>query len=110
MPPVDTSQLLGETVRELRLERDMTQQQLADFCRIDRSFLISLEKGRANTSARTLVLIAAAFGIRPSELFRRFSNKVMKGIAAEQRKPTAGATTRPRKTPDRAAAKTKKIE
>jgi transcriptional regulator with XRE-family HTH domain len=78
--------LLGETIREIRLERGMTQQQVADFCRMERTFIIAVEKGRKNASGRTLILIAAALGILPAELFRRFSKSMMKTIRTEQRK------------------------
>ena len=40
----------GQTVRELRTERGMTQQQLADLCELHRTFITSIEKGRRNAS------------------------------------------------------------
>jgi transcriptional regulator with XRE-family HTH domain len=85
MPVVNTSVLLGETIREVRLERQMTQQALADRCKMERTFIIAVEKGRKNPSARTLIHFAAALKILPSELFRRFSKKIMKAVADEQR-------------------------
>lgn len=81
MPEINTQQLLGETIRELREQRELTQQELADRCGIHRVYLINVEKGRANTSARLLVQIAAVLQILPSEVFRRFSRRVMKAIA-----------------------------
>lgn len=80
---VNTKQLLGDTIREIRLERGLTQQQVADFCRMERTFIIAVEKGRKNASGRTLILIAAALSILPAELFRRFSRKVMKTVAED---------------------------
>lgn len=81
-----TTMLLGETIREIRIQRGMTQQQVADFCRMERTFIIAVEKGRKSPSGRTLILIAAALGILPAELFRQFSRKVMKTIADEHQK------------------------
>ena len=77
--------LLGDTIREIRLERGLTQQEVADFCQMERTFIIAVEKGRKNASGRTLILIAAALGILPAELFRRFTRKVMKSIADQQK-------------------------
>jgi DNA-binding XRE family transcriptional regulator len=45
--------LIGQTLREMRTERGMTQQQLADLCELHRTFIISIEKGRQNASAIT---------------------------------------------------------
>jgi DNA-binding XRE family transcriptional regulator len=47
--------LIGQTLREMRTVRGMTQQQLADLCEMHRTFIISIEKGRQNASAITLV-------------------------------------------------------
>jgi len=82
---VELMSLLGDTIREIRLERGLTQQEVADFCQMERTFIITVEKGRKNASGRTLILIAAALGILPAELFRRFTRKVMKSIADQQK-------------------------
>jgi len=81
---IDTPQLLGETIREIRNQRGLTQQQLADLSRMERTYIVALENGRKNPSGRTLVLIAGALGILPGELFRRFTKKVMKALKDEQ--------------------------
>lgn len=84
MPAIDTQEMLGQTIREIREQREMTQQQLADACGIHRVFMQRIEKGKENPSTRTIIGIAAALQILPSELFRRFNRRVMKAIAAEQ--------------------------
>jgi transcriptional regulator with XRE-family HTH domain len=68
-------------VREIRIERGMTQQQLADLCEMHRTFIISIEKGRQNASALTLVRLAAALGVLPAELFRAFTKHVMRSVS-----------------------------
>ena len=73
--------LIGQTVREMRTERGMTQQQLADLCEMHRTFIISIEKGRQNASAITLVRLAAALGVLPAELFRAFTKHVMRSVS-----------------------------
>lgn len=83
MPEATTSKLLGETIREIREQRDMTQRQLAEATGIHRVYLVGIEKGRENPSVGMVVKIAVALQILPSELFRRFSKRVMKAIADE---------------------------
>jgi transcriptional regulator with XRE-family HTH domain len=73
-------ELLGRTVKEIRLEQRMTQQQLADLAGLHRTFIISIEKGRQNLSAMTLIRLADALGVLPPELLRGFSRKVMHGL------------------------------
>ena len=76
--PAPILTLIGQTVREIRTERGMTQQQLADLCELHRTFIISIEKSRQNASAITLVRLAAALGVLP--LFRAFSKHVMRSM------------------------------
>jgi transcriptional regulator with XRE-family HTH domain len=83
--PVDTAKLLGETIREIRLQRGLTQKQVAELCDMERPYITDIEQGKKNASGRTLVLIAGALDILPAELFRRFSKKIMKEIARERR-------------------------
>jgi transcriptional regulator with XRE-family HTH domain len=72
--------LLGQTIREIRIERGMTQQQLADLCGRHRTFIISIEKGRQNASTMTLIRVASALRVLPSELFGKFTKSVMRGF------------------------------
>jgi transcriptional regulator with XRE-family HTH domain len=75
--------LIGQTLREMRTECGMTQQQLADLCEMHRTFIISIEKGRQNASAITLVRLAVALGVLPAELFRAFTKHVMRSVPVE---------------------------
>lgn len=87
-----TSRLLGETIREVREQRGMTQRQLAEACGTHRVYVISIEKGKENPSVGLVVKIAVALEILPSELFRRFSKRIMKAIADEHEKRSVAAT------------------
>lgn len=80
---VSALELLGQTVRDIRMERGMTQQQLADLCGRHRTFIISIEKGRQNASALTLIRIASALRVLPSELFEKFTKQVMRSLPTE---------------------------
>lgn len=76
---------LGATIREIRLRRGMTQQQLADACGFERVFIIAIEKGRQNASARTLVKLAAALRVQPLDLFRGYTKATMRKVASSLR-------------------------
>lgn len=58
----------------------MTQQQLADLCGVHRSFVISIEKGRQNLSLSSLLRIATALGVLPSDLMRGYTRQVMRRL------------------------------
>jgi transcriptional regulator with XRE-family HTH domain len=75
--------LLGQTIREIRIERGMTQQQLADLCGRHRTFIVAIEKGRQNASTLTLVRVAAALRVLPSDLFVKFTKSVMRALPVE---------------------------
>jgi transcriptional regulator with XRE-family HTH domain len=84
MPPFNMLELLGDAIRELRIERGMTQKELAEACETERTFIVALEKGRKNAGTATIVRIAAALGVVPAELFRRFTKKAMRTIATQK--------------------------
>jgi transcriptional regulator with XRE-family HTH domain len=90
MAPFNMLELLGEAIREIRIERGMTQQQLADACETERTFIVALEKGRKNASTTTVVNLARGLGVLPHELFRRFTKKAMRSIPVSQLKRGSG--------------------
>ena len=73
-------ELLGHTVREIRAEKGMTQQEVADRCGVNRTFIIAVEKGRQNASTMSLIKISAALDVLPAELFRAFAESAMRNM------------------------------
>lgn len=59
----------GARVRELRLEREMSQEQLAFAAGLDRTYIVSVEGGRRNVSLVNIVRIAKALDVPTKELF-----------------------------------------
>lgn len=55
--------------RELRLARNLTQEQLAFDAQIDLTYVGGIERGRRNPSLLVLTRIAASLSIHPRELF-----------------------------------------
>ena len=52
----------GKRIKQLRLEQDMTQQNLADKIGVDRSYMGFLERGERNPSLEVIIKIAKALG------------------------------------------------
>ena len=60
---------MRSTIRELREQRGLTQQQLADWVNVSRQTIISLESGRYNPSILLAHTIAKTFGLAIEEIF-----------------------------------------
>lgn len=61
---------VGQRVRDLRIERGITQEALALSADIDRSLLIDLEKGRRSLLFERLYDLAAALDVPVTEIMR----------------------------------------
>ena len=65
---MDLVRQLGKTVRRYRLAADLSQEELAFQAGMKRSYLSDLERGTRNPTVRAVGRLAAALGVRPSEL------------------------------------------
>ncbi|CEP69179.1 RmlC-like jelly roll fold [Moorella glycerini] len=65
----ETLRRLGENIRSLRQEREMTLARISDLTGLSVSMLSMVERGEANPSIGTLVAIANALGVSLSDLF-----------------------------------------
>ncbi|NJO25054.1 MAG: helix-turn-helix transcriptional regulator [Bacteroidia bacterium] len=59
----------GQRVKEIRLKKQLTQEEVAWEAGIEPMQLSRIERGVINTSISHLLAIAKAIGIHPSELF-----------------------------------------
>ncbi len=59
---------LGDAIRRMRLEAELSQEQLADRAEINPKQIGVLERGRGNPTYTTLALVASALEIRIGEL------------------------------------------
>ena len=78
MPPRRQSQprspehaALGEAIRLARVERGLSQEQLADAAGVHVTHLGGVERGVRNPNYSTLVRIAGALGVSPGTLVTR---------------------------------------
>jgi transcriptional regulator with XRE-family HTH domain len=59
----------GARVRRIRLQKGMTQEDLAFTCGLDRSYIGSVERGERNVSLLNMHKIVRALGVPMKELF-----------------------------------------
>lgn len=60
---------LGQAIRAARLERGVSQEELAERAAIDRSYLSSIERGAQNPGIVAMLKVAAALEMTAAELF-----------------------------------------
>lgn len=63
-------QLVGHNIRRLRLEKGLSQAQLAKQAGINRAYLSTVENGKRNISIDNIVAIANAMALDPRRLLR----------------------------------------
>lgn len=68
---VDPATSFGQLLRQLRLERKMSQDALAAVSGYERAFISLVELGKTNPSLRSIFDICAALGIKPSVFLGR---------------------------------------
>ena len=61
--------LFGERLRELRTERNLSQEHLAELAGLDRNYIGQIERAERNVALVNIVKIAKAMKIEPGELF-----------------------------------------
>lgn len=66
---------IGQKIKEMRLEKKLTQSILATYADIDIRTVQLIEKGELNMSLKVLYSISAALDIHPSELLQKIKEK-----------------------------------
>ena len=62
-------QIIGLTIRECRLKKDWTQEDLASASGLHPSYIGGIERGQRNVGLINLMKIAKALDVHPSQLF-----------------------------------------
>lgn len=60
---------IGQRIRELRLEKQLSQEALAFNAGVDRTYMSDLENGRRNVSVEVLERVISALGIGFKDFF-----------------------------------------
>lgn len=58
----------GENIRRLRLEKNLSLRAMSNACRLDNSKISRIERGSVNVTLTTLLELAEALNLHPSEL------------------------------------------
>ncbi len=62
-------QKFGKRLKSLRIDRDLTQLELAEILDLSPNFIGMIERGERNTTVENVFNIARALGVKPSNLF-----------------------------------------
>ncbi|MHB8091856.1 MAG: helix-turn-helix domain-containing protein [Syntrophales bacterium] len=73
----------GETIRDLRKAKQISQETLAEAGNLDRSFISLLECGHKQPSLITIFQLAKAFNISASNILSLVEEKINKKIGGE---------------------------
>ncbi|MGH8323872.1 MAG: helix-turn-helix domain-containing protein [Steroidobacteraceae bacterium] len=65
------STVFGQVLREQRISRELSQEDLALAADVDRTFVSQMERGIRQPTITTLIKLAGALGIQPSTLVVR---------------------------------------
>ncbi|MBS1491614.1 MAG: helix-turn-helix transcriptional regulator [Bacteroidetes bacterium] len=75
----------GQVLAQLRKANNISQQELADNCNIERAYISRLERGLFQPTITIIFKIADYFGIKPSEIIEQLD--IMRKKRAENKKP-----------------------
>jgi transcriptional regulator with XRE-family HTH domain len=64
----DPRVIFGKRVRELRLERNLSQEKLAELAELHRNYVGGIERGERNVSLLNIVKLAHGLNVRPTRL------------------------------------------
>lgn len=69
MPPASIKSRFGSTVRGLRDERGLSQEELAERAGLHRNYIGGVERGERNIALENIVKLAKALSIPTKDLF-----------------------------------------
>ena len=72
---MDLARVLGRNVRELRLARGLTQEDLEGLTGLKRSYISDMERGERNPTVKAIQRLAEALEVEPAELLRLLKSK-----------------------------------
>jgi transcriptional regulator with XRE-family HTH domain len=68
VPNPDPRIAFGRRVRELRIERNLSQEKLAELAELHRNYVGGIERGERNVGLLNIVKLARGLNVRPARL------------------------------------------
>jgi len=68
-------QRFGQRIRVLRLQRDLSQEALADAAHLHRTHISLIERGQRSVRLETIAALAVALGVQPADLMPRLDGR-----------------------------------
>jgi len=69
-------EIFGKVLREMRDENHISQEKLAEYCDLDRTYISLLERGQRQPTITTIFKLAKALNISPSALIGKVEHQV----------------------------------
>ena len=64
----------GQTVRKIRMSKDISQEKYAEMCNLHRTYISDIELGKRNVSLENIEKMANALDMSISKLFQEVEN------------------------------------
>ncbi|NEW81134.1 MAG: helix-turn-helix transcriptional regulator [Mariniphaga sp.] len=69
-------EIFGSVLREMRIENHISQEKLAEYCDLDRTYISLLERGLRQPTITTIFKLAKALNISPSALIEKVEHQI----------------------------------
>jgi len=69
-------EIFGKVLREIREENNLSQEKLAEYCDLDRTYISLLERGLRQPTITTIFKLAKALSISPSALIEKVEHQI----------------------------------
>jgi transcriptional regulator with XRE-family HTH domain len=73
----DLKEAFGKVIKELREKEKLSQQELADYSEVDRTYISDLERGLYYPSLNTVYKLAEILKVKPHELIQKVDRLVL---------------------------------
>lgn len=67
----DLKEAFGSVIKSLREEKGLSQQELADFSEVDRTYISDLERGLYSPTLNTIYKLSEILKLKPHELIEK---------------------------------------
>ena len=73
---LDPQKVFGEIVREMRLAKELSQREFTTLTDLERSTIAYIELGKRQPTLATIIELARAFEVLPSDLIKEMEKRI----------------------------------